>query len=86
MRRRPPRSSRTIVHPWGTDEWTMGSYSAALPGKAGARTTLAQPIDHRIYFAGEAISVDSHSALHGAYLTAQKAAADIYTHLTGRPA
>jgi monoamine oxidase len=72
---------RTIVHPWGTDEWSMGSYSAARVGKVGARTTLATPINGRIYFAGEAVSTLSHSALHGAYLTAQKAATDIDAQL-----
>src|SRR5581483_4852128 len=60
---------RLVVHPWGTDEWTMGSYSAALPGKASARTTLATPIDDRVFFAGEAVSSTAHSSLHGAYVT-----------------
>ena len=72
---------RTIIHPWGTDPWTMGSYSAAKVGKAGARATLAQPIEDRLYFAGEAVSTYAHSSLHGAYLTGQQAALQIADHL-----
>ena len=73
---------RTIIHPWGTDPWAMGSYSAARVGKVGARATLAQSIDDRLYFAGEAVSTNAHSSLHGAFLTGQRAArqiADRYT-------
>ncbi len=68
---------RTIIHPWGTDPWAMGSYSAARVGKVGARATLAQSIDDRLYFAGEAVSTNAHSSLHGAFLTGQSAARQI---------
>lgn len=73
---------RTIIHPWGTDPWTMGSYSAAKVGKVGARATLAQSIDDRLYFAGEAVSTYAHSSLHGAYLTGQNAALEIADRFT----
>jgi monoamine oxidase len=73
--------ARTIIHPWGSDPWTMGSYSAAKVGKVGARATLAQPIDNRLFFAGEAISTNAHSSLHGAYLTGQAAARSAVQHL-----
>lgn len=77
---------RTIIHPWGTDPWTMGSYSAARIGKVAARATLAQPIDDRLYFAGEAVSTYAHSSLHGAYLTGQNAALQIVDRLTAATA
>ena len=67
---------RTNIIAWGTDPLTMGSYSAARVGKVGARATLAEPLDDRLYFAGEAISTTSHSSLHGAYLTGQAAATE----------
>jgi len=72
---------RTITHGWATDPLTMGSYSAARVGKVGARATLATPLDNRLYFAGEAISTNAHSSLHGAYLTGQDAATSISDHL-----
>ena len=73
---------RTAIHPWGSDPLTMGSYSAAKVGKVAARATLAEPIDNRLFFAGEAVSTNAHSSLHGAYLTGQQAAASIAEHLS----
>jgi monoamine oxidase len=74
---------RTHITAWGKDPWTLGSYSAAKVGKEGARATLAEPLDNRLYFAGEAISTTSHSSLHGAYLTGQAAATGASTALSG---
>jgi monoamine oxidase len=71
---------RIITHAWGSDPLTMGSYSAARVGKVDARARLAKPIDDRLYFAGEAISTNAHSSLHGAYLTGQDAATSIFDH------
>jgi monoamine oxidase len=39
---------------WGSVPWTRGSYSAARPWGTSMREKLAEPIDHRVYFAGEA--------------------------------
>jgi monoamine oxidase len=74
---------RTVIHPWGSDPLTRGSYSAAKVGKVSARATLAEPIDDRLYFAGEAISTNAHSSLHGAFLTGQQAASRIADQLAG---
>ena len=68
---------RTVIHPWGSDPLTRGSYSAAKVGKVSARATLAEPIDDRLFFAGEAISTNAHSSLHGAFLTGQQSASRI---------
>ncbi len=59
---------------WGQDPFARGSYSYALPGHAEARGKLAEPVDQRIFFAGEACSKDSFSTAHGAYLTGMAAA------------
>jgi monoamine oxidase len=45
------------VNGWATDPFSMGCYSHALPGQAGARAKLAQPVGERIWFAGEATAV-----------------------------
>ena len=45
------------VNGWATDPFSMGCYSHALPGQAGARAKLAQPGGERIWFAGEATAV-----------------------------
>jgi monoamine oxidase len=59
---------------WSRDPFAQGSYSHALPGKAEARAILAQPVDGRLFFAGEACSVESFSTAHGAYETGVMAA------------
>jgi monoamine oxidase len=61
--------TRTIVTAWHGDPWTKGSYSAAMPGQGHQRIELARPIDDRLYFAGEATSVEFMATAHGAYLT-----------------
>jgi monoamine oxidase len=62
------------LHRWGSDPLARGSYSYALPGKAECRAALAQPVDGRIFFAGEACSRSDFSTAHGAYLTGLSAA------------
>lgn len=59
---------------WNEDPRSLGSYSYALPGHAGARQTLAEPVDGRIFFAGEACSQTAFSTAHGAYQTGVAAA------------
>ncbi|BBK41007.1 amine oxidase [Allostella vacuolata] len=60
---------------WARDPLSLGSYSHALPGFAGARARLAEPVDGRILFAGEACSPHDFSTAHGAYQTGLAAAA-----------
>lgn len=72
---------RHIVTAWGGDPWTMGAYSACLPGQAHQRDALAAPIDGQLWFAGEATSPDFFSTCHGAYLSGIKAAHDVASAL-----
>jgi len=51
-----------------------GSYSHARVGHASARQTLAEPVENRILFAGEACSRKDFSTAHGAYATGVAAA------------
>jgi len=51
-----------------------GSYSHAKVGHTKARQALAQPVDNRLFFAGEACSRDDFSTAHGAYETGVAAA------------
>lgn len=60
---------RRSVTAWRGDPWTRGAYSTAQPGQAHQRAALAQPIDGRLFFAGEATSPNFFSTVHGAYLT-----------------
>jgi monoamine oxidase len=62
---------------WGRDPYTLGAYSYARPGHAEARSVLAETVDDRLFFAGEACSVNDYSTAHGAYRTGEKAAEEI---------
>jgi monoamine oxidase len=59
---------------WGAEPHSLGSYSAARPGHAGARAVLANPVAPNLRFAGEACSVEFYGTLHGAWLSGQAAA------------
>lgn len=59
---------------WAADPFAGGSYSHALPGRAGDRARLAAPVDQRLFFAGEACSPHAFSTAHGAWQTGEAAA------------
>jgi monoamine oxidase len=59
---------------WRQDEFARGSYSYALPGHADDRAKLAQPVGNRLFFAGEACSLNFFSTAHGAFETGLAAA------------
>ena len=63
------RIVRHNVTAWRGDPWIRGAYSAAEPGSGWRRAELARPIDERLYFAGEATSLEFFATCHGAYLT-----------------
>ena len=59
---------------WRSDPFARGSYSYARPGHADDRARLAEPVDGRLFFAGEACSPNFFSTAHGAYETGLRAA------------
>ena len=65
---------RTSATAWVSDPWARGSYSAARPGFARGRTTLATPVADRVFFAGEACPPTAYGAIHGAWLSGVDAA------------
>ncbi|MEP7029678.1 MAG: NAD(P)/FAD-dependent oxidoreductase [Pseudolabrys sp.] len=68
------RLKATHSHSWGADLFALGSYSYAVPGKADCRAKLAAPVNDRLFFAGEACSLDQFSTAHGGWLTGIAAA------------
>ena len=59
---------------WRQEAWIGGSYSHARVGCAGQRPILAEPVDDRLFFAGEACHSTDFSTAHGAYETGVAAA------------
>lgn len=74
---------QTTETAWRGNLNTVGSYSYALPGGAGSRQVLAEPLADRVFFAGEATMTDSYSTVHGAYLSGKRAAAQVFAGDTG---
>ncbi len=62
---------------WGQETFSRGSYSHALPGHAEARRILAERLDDRIAWAGEATHESAFSTAHGAWETGLRAAEEI---------
>lgn len=66
------KKARTTA--WGSEEWTYGAYSAALPGMAKMREELARPVDNVVYFAGEDFyNSTSNGSFAAAYNSALRA-------------
>jgi len=66
------------VHDWIADSYSMGAYSYVAAGGDGAQEDLAEPIDDKLFFAGEATEASGHHAtVHGAFLTGLRAADEI---------
>lgn len=60
---------------WATDPFARCSYSFnGIGAGASTRLTLATSVDNRLYFAGEATSVDNPATVHGAYQSGVDAA------------
>jgi monoamine oxidase len=62
-----PKLSALASSAWARDFYARGSYSYALPGHEGDRARLAEPVDDRLFFGGEACSPDHFTTAHGAY-------------------
>lgn len=73
-----PEPVRYQVSRWHSDPYSYGSYSFMAVGAAeNAREALAQPIDGRLFFAGEATSTTSPATVRGAYESGIRAAQEI---------
>ncbi len=73
----PAPSSYRITR-WHNDPYAMGSYSYLPKGVSmDVYHRLANSIDNKLFFAGEATSADDHSTVHGAYLSGKRAAQEI---------
>jgi monoamine oxidase len=64
----------SVATAWRGDPEIGGGYSGARPGQAHRRADLARPLDGRLFFAGEATSLDVYSTAHGAYFSGLAAA------------
>ena len=68
------RLVKSAMTSWASDPLTLGSYAMAKPGAAASRRKLSQPLEDRLFFAGEATHPTMPATLHGAYLSGIEAA------------
>lgn len=68
---------------WFKEPWVLGSISAALPGGAGMRRTLMEPVRDRVYFAGEAVHETLYGTVGGAWESGERAAEAALKRLGG---
>lgn len=65
-----------VIADWTSDPWHRGAYAYALPGHAGARAALAEPLaGGRLRFAGEAVATGGLAGTVGGAYTSGHAAA-----------
>lgn len=65
---------------WGDDPFARGAYSYVPLGAgdgAAVRRALGAPVDERLFFAGEATSVDAPATVHGAIASGRRAAGEL---------
>jgi monoamine oxidase len=72
---------RATMTNWGAERYVRGAYAAARPGKATARRIMAEPVDGRIYFAGEALAGPLIQTCGGARLSGEAVARRIIDDL-----
>ncbi|MEI2702907.1 MAG: FAD-dependent oxidoreductase [Baekduia sp.] len=76
-----PVATRTTS--WSTDRYALGSYSATVVGATPAdRRALTEPVEERVFLAGEATEPDYSATVHGALLSGRRAARQVRAALT----
>ena len=66
------------VHDWPADQWSRGAYSYVRLGGEHASKDLAEAVEHRLFFAGEATDTEGQaSTVAGALATGQRAAQEV---------
>ena len=81
-----PDPLQSVCTRWGTDSFSLGSYSHVAVGASGDDyDILAESVgDGRLFFAGEATTRRYPATMHGAFITGVREAANINIHATAR--
>jgi hypothetical protein len=73
----------SYTHNWRDDPFSRGAYAYAPVNGLDDQRILAQPLDNKLFFAGEATSVGHVGTVHGAIQSGQRAAREILANRTG---
>ena len=81
-----PEPIQTACTRWQSDPLSLGSYSHVRVGSSGADyDIMAEPVEGRLFFAGEATTRQYPATMHGAFLTGLREAAAILRTLEVLP-
>jgi monoamine oxidase len=73
-----PDPTGAVITRWRQDPYALGSYSyLAVGAEPDDRLRLAEPIDDRLFFAGEATDPSFPATVHGALLSGRRAADEV---------
>ncbi|KFK38718.1 hypothetical protein AALP_AA3G150900 [Arabis alpina] len=79
-----PDPIQTICTRWGSDPLSYGSYSHVRVGSSGVDyDILAESLNNRLFFAGEATTRQHPATMHGAYLSGLREASRILHVVNG---
>jgi monoamine oxidase len=67
-------AGRSHATNWNAEPWVMGAMSAAEPGGQAARRLLMEPMNNRVWFAGEAVHERLWGTVGGAWDSGDRAA------------
>ena len=67
----------SYMHDWRDDPFTQGGYTYVPVEGLESQQILSQPLDDKLFFAGEATSVGHVGTVHGAIQTGQRAAKEV---------
>ncbi|WOH14075.1 hypothetical protein DCAR_0933591 [Daucus carota subsp. sativus] len=82
-----PEPLQAVCTRWGQDHFTYGSYSYVAIGSSGDDyDVLAESVDGRLFFAGEATNKQYPATMHGAFLSGMREAANMLRVATRRSA
>lgn len=81
-----PDPLQSVCTRWGTDSFSLGSYSHVAVGASGDDyDILAESVgDGRLFFAGEATTRRYPATMHGAFLSGLREAANMARHANAR--
>jgi monoamine oxidase len=71
-------------HDWSRDPYALGAYSYIGVGGVDAPKQLARPVEHTLFFAGEATDSENSGTVEGAITSGQRAAKQCLKSLTTR--
>ena len=73
-----PAPTDARITRWNSDPWTHGSYSYVPAGSSFEQyAVLGEPVDDKVFFAGEATHHEYPATVHGAFLSGIRAARQI---------